>query len=304
MDRAHELDESDLAVLKMHLGQLQMVGRFGYSMEDEKFVDIMKGFRIIQNMAEYVVEKIVNLEKTLKNERQEVVDTTSLEYDAVEDIVNLADNDEISNIRSKEITDFKQERLENTSDINESLQNVNKDTKELGEKNILKCNKCFKCFVNLKNFYIHVCQSKKNVKIPCSLCAKVISKANMSHHTKTHSNIIMLTCAESNKSFRNKFAFESHMHAETVNLNCQLCNKSFLKPSLLLKHERMHSNVKRERLPVTVCKFCELECTSITAARKHMKMEHIDQAMHCDICANPFFSKRGLKEHMKEHVIT
>ena len=30
------------------------------------FVDIMKGMRILQNMAEYIVEKIVSLEKTLK----------------------------------------------------------------------------------------------------------------------------------------------------------------------------------------------------------------------------------------------
>ena len=65
MDLFHELDVTDLDMLKMQLGKLQMVGRLGYKKESEEFVDIMKGFRIIQNMAEYILEKIVSLEKIL-----------------------------------------------------------------------------------------------------------------------------------------------------------------------------------------------------------------------------------------------
>ena len=65
MEHTREIDVTDLAMLKGTLGKLKMVGMFGYNSEMEEFVDIMKAFRVLQNMAEYVMEKIGKVEKTL-----------------------------------------------------------------------------------------------------------------------------------------------------------------------------------------------------------------------------------------------
>ena len=70
MELTHELDVKDLALLKSTLGSLQMVGRFGYKQGNDRFVDIMKGLRILQNMAEYIVEKIGGLEVSLKSDHE------------------------------------------------------------------------------------------------------------------------------------------------------------------------------------------------------------------------------------------
>ena len=93
IDLAHELDVYDLSILKEQLGKLQMVGRFGYNREMEEFVDIMNGFRIVQNMAEYV-EKI--LQETQASKGNPALDNSKDQFYVFKDneeIVNAAENE-------------------------------------------------------------------------------------------------------------------------------------------------------------------------------------------------------------------
>ena len=101
IDLAHELDVYDLSILKEQLGKLQMVGRFGYNREMEEFVDIMKGFRIVQNMAEYVVEKIGKLEKILKETQASKGNPAP--DNSKDQLSVFKDNEEIVNVAENEV---------------------------------------------------------------------------------------------------------------------------------------------------------------------------------------------------------
>ena len=176
--------------------------------------------------------------------------------------------------------------------------------KAVGNKTVYNCTKCSKTFVQLKSFHDHECH-KKTEKVPCPLCEKVISRSNISKHTKLHA-ITGILCDICEKSFKDNSAFENHQHKQVPKRDCNICNKIFTRPSLLRNHSvRFHGsgNVKKERLSIISCKFCGLECPSTSAVRKHMELEHMDKAIHCGFCDNRFFSKRGLKQHKQDHAI-
>jgi len=298
MDLAQELKKSDLAMLKTQLGQLQMVGRFGYNRDCEMFVDIMKGLRILQNMAEYLVEKIMNLEKISNEETETNSVKTSL--NELKD-----DDDEIleNNASESENLEIKDESGDagSIAEILVEPESVGQVLDNRKRKATFQCEKCSRTFVNLKSFGDHECYKKKE-KVPCKVCSKEVSRANISKHTKIHSTAIVI-CNICDKSFKNKFAFENHQHRQLAKRDCDICNRIFKKPSSLRDHiNRAHGERKKESF-ATLCRFCQIECTSKSAVRKHMVLEHTDKAMYCDICNNQFFSRKGLRLHKQDHGI-
>merc|ERR1712138_313041 len=90
MEFAHELMK-DLDLLKITLGKIQMVGRFGYKKENEAFVDIVKGFKILQNMAEYLLEKIGGLKVSMLDTCDSIMDKDFNNADTTND-VDLPEN--------------------------------------------------------------------------------------------------------------------------------------------------------------------------------------------------------------------
>ena len=297
MDLAQELRKGDLAILKTQLGQLQMVGRFGYSRDCEMFVDIMKGLRILQNMAEYLMEKIMNMEKKSKETNENNYGDTSLNdlNDDDENLLNSGCENDDSEIKEESMD------KEPIVEIRVEPEPVEQIQDSRNHKATFQCEKCSRTFVNLKSFGDHECYKKKE-KVPCKVCGKEVSRANISKHTKIHSTAIVI-CNICDKSFKNKLAFENHQHRQLAKRDCDICNRSFKKPSSLRYHEiRTHGDKAKESFAL-LCRYCQIECPSKSAVRKHMVSEHGDKAMYCDICNNQFFSKKGLRLHKQDHGI-
>ena len=310
MNLSQELNLGDLGILKTQLGQLQMIGRFGYNRDSEKFVDIMKGMRIMQKMAEYLVEKIVGLEKIVQQTRENYNESQSNDHRIDDNITNYQafetsdteTNTIETNVENQDVEDSTDpEAMTVKKEIKETVGDDEGDD-EISSKSIYHCKKCPRTFAYLKSLNDHEC-SKKCEKIPCQLCNKYISRSNKSRHNEIHL-AATVTCEICDKSFKSKSAFESHEHKQVWKRDCNICNKVFRRPSLLRQHSvKIHKGVKQEMSFVRSCKICQLECTSSSAVRKHMELEHVDKAIYCDICNNQFFSKKGLKLHKKDHGI-
>ena len=354
MELTHELDVKDLALLKSTLGSLQMVGRFGYKQGNDRFVDIMKGIRILQNMAEYIVEKIGGLEVSLKSdheiialkekntEKKEVISNTVIEDNTTdvaidfiekensfiyEPEINLIprDNDKyfaydkddtISQQNDDE--DGKEETCEPVVNRIVSIDEVGND--ENGEKDVsrsesneceiingkksVRCKLCLKKYTQLKSLKNHTCHDKYE-RIPCTMCNKQISKGNISHHMKTHKNFGRFGCENCDKTFKDRSVLEKHQQKEVCMRKCKMCGEKFTRMKHLLNHiARIHGingNKKKEDSKPISCKYCHYACESSSDVRKHMRMNHLDEAIPCDSCDNIFFSERGFNDHKIAH---
>ena len=209
---AHELDVSDLALLKNTLGQLQMIGRFGYKQESEMFVDIMKGFRILQNMAEYIAEKISGLEINMKD-KYDLVD----DNDSGETKVEMNEDDDI------DINDLSSDIQLDESVKEAKMLHLDEVTKTeifaLTDKTVLTASGDYDYTIDVDTVSDQGAGTRmkrrkradRREKVSCPFCAKQISKGNLSHHTKTHSSTNRFCCDLCDKRFIRSNQFSNHM---------------------------------------------------------------------------------------------
>jgi len=340
-DHTREMDVTDLTNLREHLGNLQKVEMFGYSSETEEFLDIMKGFKILKDMAKYVMEKIGKMEQTNTQSGNDVLTGKKTEHmittagNNTKHILDSLDDNEEDEFNSKEVDiQFETEKAivtmedlsktvcieetyddEDKTDILNSIPNfrdnisVNPPTLESirrdeNGKSVYQCGQCNKSFVNLKRVNNHDC-SKRMSKVTCPLCSKVIGNRSINKHIELHTNQETFSCQVCQKNFRSKSGFDGHLCRDQSDRECKLCDKSFKKPCFLLKHNKSvhEKRVIKERPKVTSCKFCELDCKAGIDVRKHMLLEHMDRATRCSFCNDPFFTRGGMSKHIKEHLM-
>ena len=179
-------------------------------------------------------------------------------------------------------------------------ENIWNSLRDLGGKIIFCREKCLQGYVNLRRFNTHLCGNNKK-KVHCDICDKQILKKCIAKHKQIHAESQVYECLPCGKMFKSKTVFENH--EQKGHNECDVCYKSFTKPFGLRKHKlNIHSGVKRERVSTPTCKFCKLECTSFGNLKKHMKYAHLDKAIYCHTCENPFFTKKGLEKHQAEHI--
>ena len=49
------------------------------------------------------------------------------------------------------------------------------------------------------------------------------------------------------------------------------------------------------------CKICNTEVSSLRVLGMHMQSFYKEVALKCEICSRAFFTKRGLKDHKRNH---
>ena len=192
--------------------------------------------------------------------------------------------------------------------------NINKE-KSLGLnfKGKHECKKCKKTFVQLGSLKSHKCDADAgySTKIPCPSCSKLISRSNISHHLKVHASGHFLKCKKCNLTFRNVIEKKEHMLLHSKH-TCNYCGKEFKRPCLLNRHvaadhrdehfsdQDIVDEAPRKSKEYT-CHYCKSVFPSISSLKTHLNKEHKRDGKKCSDCDNVFFSKRGLREHLKTH---
>ena len=76
---------------------------------------------------------------------------------------------------------------------------------------------------------------------------------------------------------------------------CGVCNKQFSKPSLLQRHERVHSGVRP-----FICSVCKKSFSQKSAMQVHFNTVHGgEKKFKCPFCSYPFSQKANLKTHIQ-----
>ena len=173
--------------------------------------------------------------------------------------------------------------------------------------------KCKKTFVQLGSLKSHKCDgdADNSSKIPCPSCSKLISRSNISHHLKVHSSGQFLKCKKCNLEFRNILEKKEHMLVHSKHI-CNYCGKEFKRPSILKGHvaaahrdehcsEQDAVDEVQSKPKEYSCYYCKSLFPSISSLKTHLNKEHSRAGKKCSECDHVFFSKRGLREHMRTH---
>lgn len=136
-----------------------------------------------------------------------------------------------------------------------------------------KCtvNGCSKEFSSNHTLYKHLKYSHEKRKFQCDRCSKAFTKhQQLKIHSHEHTGVLPFKCAEPG------------------------CEKAFLLPSRLKRHQRTHAGY-----PCGV-EGCSRTFAKWSVLRKHHKVDH--QKSHpCERCGRAFFSKGNLRCHLATH---
>jgi len=119
--------------------------------------------------------------------------------------------------------------------------NIQKIKKKV--QNRIKCDKCYKTFVNKNCYNIHCKTHDKVYQFQCTLCPRHFhnEKALISHQ-KLHNMKNVPTCSYCSKVFSDNSALKIHirLHTGEKPFTCKHCNISYSNSAGLLYHKRLH----------------------------------------------------------------
>lgn len=122
------------------------------------------------------------------------------------------------------------------------------------EKNVFRCDICFKKFVTLMFFQKHK-EKHLNIDLPnkCDICFRVYSTENqLARHKLCFHKKGDFKCNECDEEFMNKSLLLKHQYKyHLAAYKCKYCSKSFNKKSKLTKHRKSH--LKKLKHPCLIC---------------------------------------------------
>ena len=180
----------------------------------------------------------------------------------------------------------------------------------------LVCLTCLKKFSNIQNLRRHLRlhmtrdsnipdadidaeKDDKNFKFSCDFCPeKFANKAAHGVHEKTHGDKKPI-CYVCGKKYADRYTLRYHLRTHGVGhqIRCELCNKSFPKPSRLTSHmNTFHKNIRN---------FNCFKCDKSFKTRLHLETHqllHTGERPHkCDQCGDNFRHKVSLVAHQRIH---
>lgn len=138
-----------------------------------------------------------------------------------------------------------------------------------------------------------------HLKVPCTVCTKLISKHTIKRHMELHFPKTSFECPTCDRKFRLKVNLQLHierMHSNVTFLECHLCPLKCKQKGNLKSHiERMHPMVPVSEVQCSICKKMILEHKFKTHMQDHSK--HV--VSYCPICKAKFTRKGNLNQHIK-----
>ncbi|XP_059612675.1 transcription factor grauzone-like [Phlebotomus argentipes] len=169
-----------------------------------------------------------------------------------------------------------------------------------------KCPNCPKTFMSMirykKHSFVHVTDAEKSHI--CPHCSKAFAfKANLQIHIRQmHEEVAYHVCEICAKMFKNKDVFLRHQKIHTgekiEKLPCPVCGNSFKYKAQLKLHMKRHNDSGQ----VFRCHLCNKESPNSLALHEHIKYVHVRERKHkCNLCSSAFKTPIGLREHMATH---
>ena len=162
----------------------------------------------------------------------------------------------------------------------------------------------------MEEFYCHPCHAhfqtkgyltthvsrKHGVKcLPCPHCDKNLSsQGNLDRHTKSrHPDKHGYVCSFCTLVFDKITTYRIHLKTHvSTRFACDVCDKSFDKPSQLKDHTHSHTNEKGFK-----CDTCTSQFPTRLRLIRHNKI-HQPRREACDQCEASFHEKAGLRRHL------
>lgn len=116
-----------------------------------------------------------------------------------------------------------------------------------GIKSSFECRKCAEVFEDAaqyrKHERWHIYERRKLQKAMCDICGKVVVKAGLESHTKSHSDEKQFKCHYCGDRFKTLSVRTLHerKHTNERPYACKLCDKTFMDRSCLRVHMRCHT---------------------------------------------------------------
>lgn len=169
----------------------------------------------------------------------------------------------------------------------------------------VSCYKCLKRFPSKYHFLVHLKIAHSDTDHTCSDCGKVFK-----HQTSLRKHFRQVHCPDDDtddtrcficdickKSFKYKNSLEAHImygHLKENKLySCNICNKRFIKHSLMLRHRTRHSKSK----PL-ICAYC-----TKSFSRKYLLMQHMGKCVKYKEASTTAECQKLCAEFMEEIVL-
>ncbi|CAL1536300.1 unnamed protein product, partial [Lymnaea stagnalis] len=136
-------------------------------------------------------------------------------------------------------------------------------------------------------------RSKKGIN--CGICGLSVSNIPvLKTHTMIHTGEFAYKCCVCGDLTHSLGKYTNHLatHLKAGQVQCKICNISFLSRSELSKHQLSHE---------FKCNICDKVFPNKTSRDFHYKKDHKEDILKCHICGKMYSSNDELMSHLKYH---
>uniref|UniRef100_A0AAR5PHX0 C2H2-type domain-containing protein n=1 Tax=Dendroctonus ponderosae TaxID=77166 RepID=A0AAR5PHX0_DENPD len=185
--------------------------------------------------------------------------------------------------------DIEEHRLIELEQVkSEGLQIEDETAEEINLESAFSCLESKKKIVNSIELLQHNTTHSKSQNDKCCPPGK-------SHQSASHSKSKQVQCEICHLHFNMKKELITHKHLHAKK-DCELCNKTFRKASLLKRHMKSHS----EEHPFE-CNFCSVKFKWKQHLQDHLNKHTKEKRYECSVCKKTFFYSQNLHGHLLSH---